>query len=139
MAEFDYELNRIQGFDPDKITLGSAKMLYWICTKCPQGKLHRWQASPNSRIGHGQNCPFCSSRKVCICNSLQTRFPDIAKEWDWEKNDLTPDQVTARSSVSAFWRTADGRSWHQTVHSRTEHAAVKAKRQFLNLKAAETV
>ena len=85
MVEFEYELNRIQGFDPDKITLGSGKMLYWMCTKCPQGKLHRWQASPNSRIGHGQNCPFCSSRKVCICNSLQTRFPDIAKEWDWGK------------------------------------------------------
>ena len=138
MAEFDYELNSIYGFDADEVTLGSKKMVYWICSKCPQGKLHRWQASPQGR-SKGQKCPYCSSRRACICNSLQTHFPHIAKEWDWERNELTPDQVTARSHFLAFWKTADGRSWEQTVNSRTASAYIKAKEQSLKMKSAKSV
>ena len=139
MAEFDHKLNRSHGFDPDKITLGSHKRLYWICSKCPQGKLHRWQACPYQRIGSGRNCPYCSGHRTCSCNSLQTLCPDIAKEWDWEKNDLTPDQVTARSGVLAFWRTTDGRSWEQKVFDRTASAYAKTKKRSLKRESVKTV
>jgi hypothetical protein len=32
------------------------------------------------------NCPFCSGRRVSSKNSLIDNFPDIAKEWNYEKN-----------------------------------------------------
>ena len=137
MAEFDRELNCIHGLDPDKITLGSQKMVYWMCLKCPKGKVHRWQATPANRIQQGAQCPCCSSRKACSCNSLQTHFPHLAKEWDWEKNDLTPDQVTPRSSKLAFWKTADGRSFEGTISGRTEPSYKAAKRQQIKLQRAK--
>lgn len=58
MAEFDHELNCIYGFDPDTVTLGSSKKVHWICSKRPQGKLHRWQASPKHRTWRETKLPL---------------------------------------------------------------------------------
>lgn len=36
-------------------------------------------------------------------DSLLYKFPDIAKEWDYEKNSLTPDLITAGSHKRVYW------------------------------------
>ena len=37
-------------------------------------------------------------------NDLETKFPDIAKEWDYEKNaPLTPKQILAGSNKKVWW------------------------------------
>ena len=40
MTEFDHSRNQEAGLDPDKITLGSAKKVHWICSNCPRGHPH---------------------------------------------------------------------------------------------------
>ncbi|DBA66780.1 TPA: hypothetical protein ACH3X2_001923 [Trebouxia sp. C0005] len=72
MLEFDLERNRRVGFDPDKITAGSRKMVHWICTNCPKGQAHLFVASPKNRLGGNRGCPFCAGKRACICNSLQS-------------------------------------------------------------------
>lgn len=50
-------------------------------------------------------CIYCLGRKVSVTNSLATRYPEIAKEWCYEKNgDLTPDKITYGSNKNVWWR-----------------------------------
>lgn len=50
-------------------------------------------------------CIYCLGRKVSVTNSLATRYPEIAKEWCYEKNgDLTPDKITYGSNKDVWWR-----------------------------------
>lgn len=55
--------------------------------------------------------------------SLAQTHPHIAAEWDYEKNaPLTPDQVSSKSLMDAFWVcTKRQHRWHSKVVSRTRH------------------
>ncbi|KAA6420517.1 MAG: hypothetical protein FRX49_09678 [Trebouxia sp. A1-2] len=119
MLEFDFERNRRAGLEPDKITAGSNKMVHWICTKCPKGQPHLFVASPNHRIGGNAGCPYCASKKACVCNSLQSLYPALAAEYDTAKNGDGPEQVLARSAKMAFWKDAAGHTWEQSPYLRT--------------------
>ena len=77
---------------PTDFTLGSNKIVWWICNNG-----HEWQAQINSRR-KGRGCPFCNGHKACFDNSLQTKHPEIAKQWHPEKNNtLSPLKVTPGS------------------------------------------
>ena len=128
MVEFDHSRNTKAGLDPDKITLGSAKKVHWICSNCPRGQPHMYMASPNSRIGHSVGCPYCSSKLACICNSLQSLYPALAAEWDTARNNVGPDQILSGSLKSAYWKDAAGQSWEQSPYERTRSPVAKAKR-----------
>lgn len=53
-------------------------------------------------------------------NSLQSSFPEIAKEWDYEKNNpLTPDKVSAHKGTKAWWICSKGHSYAAVIASRT--------------------
>lgn len=85
--EWNHEKNiDLQPFD---VTSGSDKKVWW---KCEQG--HEWQATISSR-NSGCGCPYCAGIYVVKGkNDLQTINPDLAKEWDYEKNNgLTPDEL----------------------------------------------
>lgn len=47
------------------------------------------------------------------------RFPEIAKELDFEKNNKTPDEVTYGSSMMAAWICPKGHSYKAIVSDRT--------------------
>ena len=96
-AEWDYELNDDLRIYPDRIALGSGKLVHWICSCCPRGQPHRWTASPNSRIGASSGCAVCAGKQACVCNSLAALFPDAAAEFDEGKNGFAPSEVPAGS------------------------------------------
>lgn len=91
MADFDIGRNRAAGLDPDKVSCGSHKQVHLVCRRCPKGQLHLFESSPHHCIGSNTGCPYCTSKKVCICNSLQSLHPALAKEWDLARNDAGPD------------------------------------------------
>ena len=83
LTEWDHDRNAVQGNYPDKVRLKSGKQIFWLCTQCPAGQEHSWSAMPFSRTSHDKpGCPICAGRAACRCNSLQTRYPDIAAEWE---------------------------------------------------------
>ncbi len=90
---------------------------WWLCKRCG----YEWEASPNDR-SNGRGCPCCSGRvpKVGV-NDLKTLFPEIAKEWDYEKNgDLMPEQFLPRSGKKVWWRCSIcGREWDTIIRNRT--------------------
>ena len=82
-------------------SIGSDKKVWWICE---QG--HEWPATISSRAGNQHcGCPYCASQK-CLTgvNDLETLAPQLAKEWDYEKNaPLTPQMVCAQSNLIFGW------------------------------------
>ena len=134
MAQFDHARNAQYGLDLNKITCGSHKRVHWICHKCPMGQTHRWTASPNSRFYNLRGCPYCRCRKACLCNCLQTHCPEIAAEWDHDRNQLTPSAYLPRSRDLVWWKASGRPSWQQAIFRRTDRT-LKVARQAVNLKA----
>ena len=96
IAEFDNEKNK---FTMREITAGSAKLVWW---KCPKG--HSYQAAAHRRIRTGSGCGVCSHNILMKNeNDLLTTHPEIAKEWDYEKNEKKPEEVMAGSNIAKYW------------------------------------
>lgn len=120
---------------PSEVAPHSRYKAWWVCDQekceCP----HVWQASIHARCGKQQTgCPFCSGLQACPCQSLAFLRPDIALEWDYEKNaglktnigtQLTPETCPQFSHVQVNWRhvTYDGEnhSWSAKVKNRTSN------------------
>ncbi len=84
------------------ITRHSGRKVVWTCDQCPDGHLHSWSARVGNRT-RGTGCPQCRGRTVCKHNSLATKAPLVAAQWDYEANDGTPDDVVAQSSHPVGW------------------------------------
>lgn len=111
-AEWDAERNG--DLSAATVGPGSSRKVWW---KGPCG--HRWQAVVNKRALYGQNCPYCSRRRVLPGdNDLATVRPDLAAEWD-TSNELRADQVLPKSGRKATWRCASGHIWETTPHKRS--------------------
>ena len=96
----------------------SNRKVGWICDQCPDGHLHVWSATVSSRT-NGSGCPQCSGRKVCKHNSLATKAPSVAAEWDYAANDGPPDSVVAQSNQPAGWHCDTcGHKWCATPNAR---------------------
>lgn len=66
------------------------------------------------------------AKKVCKHNSLATKFPSVAAQWDCAANDGTPDSVVAQSSQLAGWLcNACGCRWLAKI--RTRISRIKAR------------
>lgn len=84
---------------------------------------HEWDMYIYSRtkVGKEQGCPVCSGRRVLVgFNDLESLAPDVAKEWDYEKNDgKTPRMFTRGSNQYAFWKCVKGHEWRAKIADRT--------------------
>ena len=114
MAEWNWEKNNELGLDPNKITYGSNKKVWW---KCKRG--HEWEATISSRA-FGNNCPYCSNKKVLVgYNDLATTHPELSKQWHPTKNEnLTPIDVTSGSGKKVWWICDEGHEWQAIINSR---------------------
>lgn len=67
--------------------------MWWSCKNG-----HEWESIINSRA-KGSGCPYCSGfYAIAGENDLQTVFPGIVMQWDYEKNgDLKPFNVLPHS------------------------------------------
>ncbi|MBR2561628.1 MAG: hypothetical protein IKF16_08540 [Lachnospiraceae bacterium] len=95
----------------------SKEKRWWKCSVCG----NEWQAETVMRA-HGKcRCPYCHNRKLLKgFNDLESRFPEIAAEWDYEKNGgLKPDEVVYGTNRVAWWKCAKGHSWSGHISFRT--------------------
>lgn len=105
---------------PAQVVAGSNQKFWWKCIKAPD---HEWKTSIAHRVD-GTGCPFCSSRKLSVTNSLASRCPEIAKEWHPTKNgSLTPEQVIAGIAKKVWWRCSidSSHEWEALISNRTQH------------------
>ena len=109
---WDWDNNIIQ---PDQIMPGSHRKVYWKCATCG----YQWLA-PVYSVAAGHGCPRCAGQVVWPGhNDLLSQYPELSKEWDYEKNEKTPDTVTAYTSKKAWWICHKcGYSWNASIGGR---------------------
>lgn len=110
----DWHPDRNAPLTPEQVFPWSSKRVWW---KCKKG--HEWQTTPAKRHLRGDGCPYCSGHRASAENCLAAIHPEIAKEWDGEKNaPLTPQDVTPGSGKRVWWKCKQGHTWQSTVDGR---------------------
>lgn len=111
LAQWDYEKNI--GIDPFTIAVNHGTPIWW---KCEQG--HSWRTLTRNRL-QGKGCPYCSNHKAWPgFNDLESLKPDFLEEWDHEKNDVLPSEVTRKCNKKVWWKCKEGHSWQAVIASR---------------------
>lgn len=102
---------------PSMVSAGSSKLIWW---RCAEG--HEWKTAVSNRTNaDNQNkCPYCQNKKAWPgYNDLCTLKPDLAAEWNYERNgDKRPEQFTISSGKTVWWKCEHGHEWKATVYSR---------------------
>ena len=116
MKEYDYEKNK--NIELDSLTLGTSKKVWWIC---PKGHSYHMAISLRTNKKNMCGCHYCSGHRVLNgYNDLATTNPELIKEWDYEKNDISPTEVSKGSNKRVYWICSKcGNKWQATINSRT--------------------
>lgn len=105
--EWDVEVN--DQLRPDEVTEISIKRVGWICAVCG----HRWMARIRDRTLKGAGCDKCASKLraekriatfVSKRKSLAEIKPQLLKDWDYNRNAITPESITSHSNKKVWWR-----------------------------------
>lgn len=68
----------------------------------------------------GTVCPVCADRAVLAgYNDLATTDKELLSEWDYEKNNILPTQVSRNSMRVVWWKCSLGHSWRAKISDRT--------------------
>lgn len=101
---------------PEDFLPHSDTEVYWLCQK---GHSFRQKISKRTK---GQGCPFCSNNQVIPGeNDLATLRPDLAAEWDIERNKKAPSEIKLKSNMYAWWICSRcGNKWQAYVYNRAK-------------------
>jgi hypothetical protein len=78
-----------------------------------------WQAEVAHRALRGSGCPFCDGKRAARSNCLGTLRPDLAAQWNQQKNgNRTPFNVVACSGKLAWWKCRKGHEWQALISNR---------------------
>ena len=103
LSEWDYEKNTIK---PNQITIYSKKKIWWkhISVNSASKDIdHIWQASACERM-RGNGCPICAGKIIKKgINDLKTTHPSLALEWDYSKNNISPDTISFGYDKKVWW------------------------------------
>jgi len=101
---------------PEDVSPGLTTKRWWKCPKC-----HReYQASVYNRTHRHSRCPHCAHKKATPETCLATVFPEIASEWDYEKNaPLKPTDVLPGTDKRVWWKCGQGHRWQARIYTRT--------------------
>ena len=92
------------------------KKLKWKCLKDGCGEI--FESSWHS-IFQNHSCLYCTGQKVSEGNNLLVKYPEIAAEWNYEKNDKNPFEYTPVSGQEVWWKCKEcGYEWITSISSR---------------------
>lgn len=113
LNEWDYKKNN--DITPSAISYGSNKVICWI-GKCG----HSYDMRLGMRTLRNCGCPFCSGRRTLKgFNDIATTNLELIDEWNFDKNELSPFEVSAGSDKRVWWRCELGHEWQAVIHNRT--------------------
>lgn len=111
LKQWDYEKNI--GIDPFSIAVNHGEPIWWKCEKD-----HSWRTLTRNRL-QGKGCPYCANKKAWQgFNDLESLNPEFLKEWDYEKNDVLPSEVTRKCNKKVWWKCKEGHEWQAVIASR---------------------
>jgi hypothetical protein len=97
---------------PSELSAGSEARVGW---RCPHG--HAFIRTPMKLVQTRGLCPVCSGFMVCRgVNDLPTLRPDIAAEWNSQRNGtLKPTHFQPNSTVMAWWICPQGHELQMVI------------------------
>lgn len=100
---------------PSQFQQKSNQKVWWICPL-----KHEYTMTISNKVS-GQKCPICANKKILVgFNDLQTKYPAIAKEWNYIKNgELKPNMILYGSHQKVWWICSKGHEWKAGIDSRT--------------------
>ena len=101
---------------PEDYAQYSNKKVWWYCSKGPD---HEWETSVSSRT-KGSGCPFCSNRKISVTNRFDLNEKEFTKEWNYEKNNTLPTEITIGTNKKVWWRCVNNHEWEARVADRMQ-------------------
>lgn len=125
MSKWDFEENKKNNIDPEKITQGSHIKVNFKCPECGE----KWISEVRNGYRHN-GCPNCSkiiAKKNWIktqLNKKETLFitnPELEKEWDYERNNklgLDPQLLFSGSNKEAYWICPKRHSYKSYISNR---------------------
>lgn len=99
---------------PEDYYKSSHDKVWWICSK-----RHEWQASIHARVFMQSGCPYCTNKLACLDNCFATLYPELAKEWDYDKNELTPYDILPNTKKKIWWKCSNGHEWKAWIGDRS--------------------
>jgi len=94
--EWDYEKNEL---GPEKYSpCNSRQKVWWKCSKCG----FEWKTSIGSRAS-GRGCSKCVGKIASDTNNLLFKRPEVCKDWNYNKNELGPENYTSQSQKIVWW------------------------------------
>ena len=118
-------INKKNKKDMTEYAYKSGQYAYWICSGCK----HSWRTKICNRV-NGSGCPECASkqsgqrtinRQLVINGSLKESDHSCMEEWDYEKNTISPNEITLFSNKKVWWKCKDcNHSWKVSPNSRSK-------------------
>lgn len=95
----------------------SNESVWWICSKCG----YNYKSKISNRTSLNRGCPLCSNQIVVSGkNDLSTTHPELALEWNYDKNgSLTPQTVSHGSGKKVWWKCQNGHEYQATILHRS--------------------
>lgn len=110
--QWNFERNK--SLKPCNVHPFSTLSVWW---RCSLG--HEWKSTIQNRTRGGNNCPYCGHQKILPAFSLKAIHPEIAKDWNYQKNGgITPDQVAPKTNKTYWWKCPRGHEWVAAVSNR---------------------
>ncbi|MDB2381781.1 zinc-ribbon domain-containing protein [Candidatus Pelagibacter bacterium] len=117
---------------PEEVPCNYSAHLSWVCSKCG----HKWKAQIYRRINPKNDL----KKKYTVCRgkclqeasnekniekslkkygSFAENYPDLMKEFDFEKNTVDSNKITRFSHQIAYWKCKVGHTWPSTFANRS--------------------
>lgn len=114
IKEWDFKKNTL---NPKTTSELSSKKAWWVCIK-----EHSYESVIRNRTKLNTGCPYCAGVKVLKgFNDLESNYPNIAKEWDYEKNCLNPGKISQYSNKKIWWICPKNHSYENVLCTRTKN------------------
>jgi len=114
MDEWNFDKNELR---PEGVTFCSRRKVWWVCKVCA----YEWKAiiPARSKKEKPTGCPSCAGNVVSDKNRFSLLCSELASEWDFDKNKLSPDEVSYASGKRVWWVCGTcGYSWRAIVRDR---------------------
>ena len=118
----DWDLSKNVALRPENFSKTSKQIISWTC----QNK-HSYSVSIYSRI-RSLGCKICNEpakslnirkNKLLKGISFAESKPELLNQWDFEKNELKPDEVSEKSHILIWFRCNENHEWQSTPQRRT--------------------
>lgn len=125
---WDFESNEKLGIKFEDLSVHSNKKVYW---KCLANKGHPLiYVSPSQIRGDTPACKYCSNNSVWKGdNDLETKYPEVLVDWDYEKNQKKPYEYVSESGKKVYWKChICGNEWKEEVYLAIRHEYTGCKK-----------